>query len=71
MKESAAAVLKDARTAISSFIGMLKKPSTSFMFLPSAETLTPILPVTESPNFGRAEITLIAPDVEFLPNKVP
>ena len=41
------------------------------MFLPSTESLTPILPVISSPNLGLAEITLTAPDVEFLPKRVP
>ena len=36
--------LKEALKAISSLTGIFKKPSTSDMFLPSAESLTPILP---------------------------
>ena len=71
MKESARDDLKEALKATSSLIGIFKNPSTSVIFLPSADSLNPILPDISSPNLGLAEITFTAPDVEFLPNSVP
>ena len=63
--------MKDALKAISSLTGIFKNPSTSVVFLPSADSLKPNLPEISSPNLGLAEITFTAPEVEFLPKRVP
>ena len=46
--------MKDALKAISSLTGIFKNPSTSVVFLPSADSLKPNLPEISSPNLGLA-----------------